>query len=712
MARLVYIIAALLLWATPAQADPFTIGAFILGASNTLALGYVGTVLVGSLVIGAAGIGLSLISNTLFGPRVRQPAPSDRQAILRQPLGPRVRYYGRNKVGGTMAFFEAKDGFLHQVQTINEGQIQGIVEYWLNDSRVTLDGDGYVNEAPYGGGGGFSQANLVLIQTRLGTTGQTVYAPLNSAFTEVDGNFRHRGVATIYARFEETDNISRVYPQLNPNVRVVADMSIVKSVRTGARVFSDNPADCIYDYLTGVDGAGFAYGAGLTESEVNLASFQDFANLCDQPVPLKAGGTIRRYRLTGGYNMNAEMRDVLPEFLRTCDGDLYMDTDGRVAIRGGQWVAPALTLDATQGHILTADFKRGNQVLAAWNDLTVTYMEPDLDYNETEAERWVDATNIALRGKVLTSQLDLTHVPEHAQARRLAKIATHKGNPQWVGTLSTNFYGFNCIGEETVRIVFPLLGIDTTFLIQGVRIREDFTGVDINVTSLGAAAYAWDAELEEGTAPTAPPDTSQPIVLDPPEDINVSAARRALGGGGFGTFLCVTWTPPERSALSVEAEYRTSGSGTWVAMQTSENAPLAESGLVNEDAPYDVRLRVRSPAGTPGEWSSVVTLAATPDVDAPDPVTGVGGSVSGDDVTIEWTQPDSANALGGRIYRNGANDFGTATLLGATYGSPETDLTYVDMDLASGTYYYWVTAFNGSDFVESTPEASGAITVP
>src|SRR5690606_13892295 len=112
---------------------------------------------------------------------------------------------------------------------------------------------------------------------------------------------------------------------------------------------------------------------------------------------------------------------------------------------------PQLVLDMDKGHIISADFRHGQSALAAFNELTITYTEPSLDFQETECDKWIDSANIALRGQVLSEALPLQGVPHFAQARCLGKIYTRKRNPEFIGTIVTNFYGLNAIGEETVR---------------------------------------------------------------------------------------------------------------------------------------------------------------------------------------------------------------------------------------------------------------------
>ena len=597
---------ALASMSSPAAADPLSVGiAFLVNIGWTGAISGLGATIVGSAILGALGLGASLLSNALFQPKAQERTASDLQVTVRQSIGARRRFYGRVKVGGTLWFFDnATNGALYQAITLNEGEIDAIEENWLNDLRVYLDETGAVIAGPF--------YPHILIFYKMGTSTQTVHNALDIAFTDVGANHRLRGIANALCAFFEVpqDQIANVYPQMNPSLRVVMRASLVKSVRTAARIWSQNPADVVYDYLTAEDDAGFPYGSGFPESAIDLTTFQTFADLSDEDVDKKGGGTIKRYTANGGYGLNEEMRDVLPRMLSSCDGDLYLTTQGKIGIRGGQWVAPVLTLN--DSHIISADFGRGARALAAFNELTLTYVEPGLDYQEAEGERWIDHDNVALLGKVRPAQLNLPFVDNHPQARRLAKIHTHKNNPNWQGRIITKFYGFNALGEQTLHLDYSPLGISEDFLIRRVTILPDMTGVEITLTSLSAAAYAWDADLEEGTGPASPPDTSHEIDLPPPEDFAVTVQEREVSGSVVGLYLVATWTEPDRTALSQQVEHRKLPSGDWLAMSVSPSVGLAESGIVDEGADYEVRIRTRSPGGGTGEWiDPTITIEAT-----------------------------------------------------------------------------------------------------
>src|SRR5690606_15493379 len=109
---------------------------------------------------------------------------------------------------------------------------------------------------------------------------------------------RLRGIAYTVAQFASgaAQNIQKVFPEMsNTPVRALCRLSKVWDPRSNITAWSDNPSLCILDYLTHRD------GYRLTRDDIDIPSFAAFANLCDEPVPLAAGGTEKRYRLWGVY---------------------------------------------------------------------------------------------------------------------------------------------------------------------------------------------------------------------------------------------------------------------------------------------------------------------------------------------------------------------------------------------------------------------------
>src|SRR5690606_29482161 len=165
---------------------PVTLSGIIASTLGTSAIGVAAQTALASLTILAGStlgslalsIGLSYLSQSLFRPS--QPKPEDGQQSVRQPTAPRSRHYGRVKVSGPWVFAESEAGNFHKVIALGQGPVDAIEEYWVDDTRVTLDGSGNVQEQPWGANSEHSAQ--LRIESRLGASTETSYGNLSSTF--------------------------------------------------------------------------------------------------------------------------------------------------------------------------------------------------------------------------------------------------------------------------------------------------------------------------------------------------------------------------------------------------------------------------------------------------------------------------------------------------------------------------------------------------
>lgn len=461
----------------------------------------------------AISVGLSLAANALLRPT--GPKPSDGQQEFQQPIPPRVFHYGRLKVSGPIWFFDVSPTSnlgreLWRGVLLSAREADAFVTHWLDDIALTINGAGLVTN---------HFGDLVHIYPQLGTDSQAVVSALNTAFTAIGTNHRNRGIAHAVMTFNQggnPDDYQFIYPNGIPTLTTLGDWAKLYDPRldtttggSGAHrhddkstwAYSDNAGLAILDYLTHVEG----YNRPI--AKIELASFRSFADVCDENVPLKAGGTEKRYRIAATVSLSEPRSQALRRLLDACDADLYSTADGKVAIRGGEWVAPTVTLDADSGDIIEAEFAPPS-ALERYNELAIQFMSPAHGYSEIEGDPWQNAADILATGIIETRPFDVLQVPSHGQARRLAKIRMARDNPEWRGEIRTNFYGLDAIGERVVTIKFPELGIDGPFYIEAATLLGDGTGMGLQIRSADPDAYDWNAAAEEGTEPPVPPDIS------------------------------------------------------------------------------------------------------------------------------------------------------------------------------------------------------------
>lgn len=569
----------------------------------TAIAGYITTALVGiglapviagavaNLAIGAALLGITaLVSSGSSGPTTSTPQA---QGVLNQSTGPRLRGYGRAKLGGTRAFWDSAGGSLQQIVMAHHGQIDAFEQFYVGDIAVTLGALGAVQQAPFVHPFG----SWVYIAGHDGSPTQTADTVMLSEWPAVwTAEHRLRGIAywrTTYLS-APAEEFQSVFPEgYNTQVRCVCRLSKVWDPRTNTTAWSDTAALCILDYLTHPDG----YNRSI--DDIDVPSFIAKANIDEQLVQKADGSFEKRYRLWGIYSLADDPQDVLGKMRATSDAELYQTPEGKIAIRGGVWAPPTVTI--TEENIIGHTMEQGNNRFSAFNELKIIYTSPLHDYQSTEATAWENLADQAERG-VLSSSLSLDMVPSPSQARRLAKIHIAKSNPEWKGTIAANLSALDALGERTVRLVLPELGIDDAFFVAGFSIRPDLTGIELSVMSISEASYSWTT-AEEGVSPPIPEDTRPDLTFPVPNILSLVNNSQVL---------TATVAASGRADLTLRAQIRAGAGSIWQEMSTS--ALTASFGPVSPDVTttYQVRAQWRGPLETAGAWSPLSSIIVNP----------------------------------------------------------------------------------------------------
>jgi hypothetical protein len=487
---------------------PAAIGAAVIGGEIGLGglagaslFGIGAETLVGYGVLAVGITGLQLAAQALQGSEKK----NDAQVTIRQPVAARRRVLGQAMLGGVIFAFDTMKydnpdddkarillrGAIHCVGPVT------ILQYYLGDVKTGLasGNGGIVPDSVYQG--------KVAIEGHLGADNQPASAallklPYWNASMQLNGLCYSVVVATPLKKG------TQVFPEGTPDVRLLVTGNFSYDPRTGAYAYTDNAAILVLDYLM------HESGYGLALSEINLQSFTDLANVCDQQVPLATadpnGATSElRYRSWGSYDYSEQRADVLARLLAACDGEIYPDKDGLVAVRGGRWQTPTFTIDETM--ILGWEqFEEGDEAYATFTRIKHTYTSPWHDHQPTEGDPWDDLTSQTIQG-VIETEKSFVRAPSHSQSRRLAKIAMAKGNSRFrFSGLRLSTAGLPAYGEPTVRLILPSFSIDTTFAIMRGTLAmagNALTAVKLDLISLDASAYAWDPS-EEGQRPPLP----------------------------------------------------------------------------------------------------------------------------------------------------------------------------------------------------------------
>lgn len=589
------------------------------GVSGATAIAVTVGAIVGAIQIGVS-VGLSFLASSLFKPDA--PQPQDVQTSVKNPIAPRIRHYGRVKTSGPWAFVESKSGNLHKVITLGTGQLDAIEEYWVDDNLVTLGAGGWVTEPDL-----YSPNNLRII-ARVGLPTETHYSELTSVFPEWDSSHRGDGVSSLYAYQDavSSDKITEIFPNItNTLYRVVARGSLVYNPATATTIWTDNAAAIERDYLTHAD--GMRLPASIVNTPLAAAGWLAAYNRCAEDVELKAGGTEDRYRLWGSYQLDERPADVLSRMNAACDGRLVPTPDGGLTLDVGTWEEPSVTLDADA---ITgfSDVARGRDVLTTANIIRATYTSPFHDYQSTDADQWIDEEDVVLRGEI-AQDTAFNMAPSHSQARRLMKLAAYRANPSWVGVFQCNLRAMACFGKRFVRISYPLFGINEVFEIQDFRFNIDeggiLTGVSLQVQSMPAEAYAWDADTEEGTEPISE-ETTVDNTIPVPTGLTFTQSLITVAGQNVAVGI-ISFDAAPTASLIVQARYKLVDATDWTTVPVAPEATQAQTGALSDGSPYEAQVRFVTQTGRVGDWTDSATL--TPISDSAPPLALASFSATG-----------------------------------------------------------------------------------
>ncbi|TWG90311.1 putative tail protein [Mesorhizobium sp. J18] len=558
----------------------------LVGAVNVLGFTGLGTLAlgVGYAAVTAAAIGLQLALQK----KPAAPQPSDVQTNIRQEISPRRRIYGRYLTGSVIVFGFRRGEKSYLLHYVCEGPISGYVSFRLDKKPVTLDGDGFVTQEQYQVGG----RSRVQILTTLGTMNDEPFAELLAAFPELDTPltpFRHRGCAMALQIVEQVsqDKLQDVYPNNMPSLQFVIDaLEDVYDPRTDSWGFSDNAGCCLLTEIMDVYGLTSA-----STEDIDFNSFAAFAEHCDENVALRSGGVEKRYRCAGPIFLDAENEDRIKAIASVCNGDVFMDRQGRIAVRQKLRATPGIALRAMNGDHLSIQLEGGRPLQKRFNTVKVGYVDPALNWKANEV-RWRHPDFYVEDGSELLSSFTVNLCPSATQAQRLAKLAVYENNPDYVGSLTSGPQALDLMEDY----VFTLdLSPEETF--ERVAAATDVIEYDAEQMSVsspfmifGANATDWNPAEDEQDQVIVPPDLPANV-----DDVTLVVLVTVEIQENSAPVLKFSWTAAGGATLpdsyAQQVEVSAADADEWNPATVNQDQNTAIFAAVADGGSYDWRIR-------------------------------------------------------------------------------------------------------------------------
>lgn len=708
-------VALFLLSAAPAHADPVSIAA----ASATLsawwtalpAVAQIGIQLAASAALTAASIAFQDVPK----------APNVKRELGRPNSLPPYRYaYGRYRLYGSPAPFRVRGNRLFACMILNSRpSAGGVIRIQFDKREVEFSGDffDFAGTGAAATNGDFvdDDTGQAVARAWIGLGDQT--SPPAAILSEVPDLFEAtdawRGRTVLWLKLNAGGKNERLkrWPRVPPEIEVEMDWSRVWDPRDPAQdpddestwLWSANNVLCTLDALMRNPVAPYRI------EHLDIPSWIAAADVADEPVALKGGGTEPRYRVGGVIDWSAGEVEQLIEPMILAGAGGVTRIGGLLAAIPGAWQEPEVTISeaALEGELTVEALQPGDDVFSG---VKTTYVNPGRDWRPADAGVYrVPGAAVLDGGTEKIRTVDLEMVTSPTQAQRIGKILALQGRMQRQIDSVFPPSAFEAVagGTATLALPAPYDALDGTFEVISLNPGFDPVGENGGVAlrcpgvlrETSESIWEWDPEEDEQDVyETAEYDGTRLSLAMPGTITAISGSAAALGSGGTAQPRIRFEFEPADSARveSYEVQYRISG-GSW------QDGGRIDEGVrdiggdvfgfvhpVQVGQSYDVRVRSKAP-GEVSDWrtyTGVIALAADVTLDPPTMVSAVGGTGS---ITITITSPNADDVRGVQVWVNTVNNSGTASVLPPTlWVGPNRTFEVAETGLTAGTtHHYW-----------------------
>jgi len=672
----------------------------------------------GSFGFAVAQFGLRLAGSLLLSAAARALGPSapgspELVREVQQPnsLPPYRFVYGNARIYGSPVL-RVKGPILFGCYILNSRPSQAFTKLFFDKREVIYSGD----PTNFGGIGGRGTITPFLdhVDFWVGLGNQT--SPPDAIVAESAGLFLpsdgFTGMTVLWYRLSAGPNDQRAdrWPRTPPEMEVEGLWSRVWDPRDPAQsetdpstwVYSDNQALCALDALMQNPVRQYR------PENLLVNTFAEAADIADEDVPLKAGGTEKRYRINGTLIFNgAEILDLVQPMFAAGGAD-PVRVGGRLGIAPGAYTAPIYTADDVleEGGLAFQTLRPGRDLATT---VRCTYTSPDRDWRSASLQDYTVPGAQASDGGVLTYlDLQLSLVTSPTQAMRLQKMTALRQRRQKTVTTVLPPDAFQIVSGSNITVGFPApyAAINGEYRVVSASpcvFASDVDGgvamrIPVELNEVAASDWAWNPATDEQDVEQSTFDPTRELLAPGGAISIITGPTAALDTGGvILPRIRFAFDPsPNTGVITYEWDYAV-GAGSYQAGGFIDAEIRDGSGdvfgfvqPVTVGESYSIRVRALSSTRTSIYVTITGVIALGPDVTiaAPTPLTA---TPSAGQIIVTFRSPNNPDFQAVEIYGSNTNNSALAVLLsGPTYGAPNAVFSHTETGLgAAVTRYYF-----------------------
>lgn len=690
--------------ATPAAAAPVVVA---LASAAATAAGAGATA--AALVQLAVGVAFSLASAQMQRNRARQPELT--RDFARPNSLPVYRHnYGLCRTNGSPWPWYIKGGILYGVLLFNSRPSDGgNFKLTIDKRKCTLTGNLF--DLDGGGAQGteweFADGHL---RVWLGRGDQT--RPPKMFTDEAPEKFKvtdgWRGLTVLFIRADCGDNDSRAerWPSVPPEFQVEADWSRVWDPRKSGQSASDattwtysaNRSLCVLDALRTNPVRQYQLRSLI------LDLFRESADVDDERVPLKGGGTEPRYEAHGVLAWaDTELEQQIAPLIAAGAGGTTR-IGGRLGMIPGAWRAPEITLTdiLDEGGLQYEVLKPGRDLATA---VRGKYMSADRDWTLQDAGIYAvpGVTGVA-GGSDGVQDVTLDMVTSISQAQRILKWRAQRQRAQRAVTATFPPDAFEAIGGSNVQLTLPApyTALNRSYEVQSTQPAMDLVGESgvamrcpMELVESAESDWAWNPDVDQQEVEQVPVTIESRERLPPPDVIHTDT-----GGPATSTPRIRFYFDPVDSDRvdAFDWEYRESSGGAWQAggsinADVRANQGIAEGKVygfvrdVEAGTYYDIRVRSMDGETSGSVWSYAKNVMALgPITSLPPPTPVASDTTASGDAYITFRLPSDDGVVGLEVWTSTSNSSSGASKYFTLGGASSMTL---GITVPRNGAYYW-----------------------
>ena len=607
------------------------IGKLVVAAATYIGATYGTAIFLGKLAMMATWTFIFNSVGRLLSPKISLGSLRDQglQVNARGTAMPREIVYGQYRKSGVLYLLGTsgtKNEYMNFVVLLADHECEELGTVYFNDEVVPLDGSGNATG---------KYAGYATVKKHLGTYNQTVDSMLQTALgssfwpnTAVFGGVAHLAV--------QLKTNSELFPQI-PGIFCLIKGRKVYDNRDGTQnstdvstwKYSNNAALCTLDWVRGVPRRNEAgtivrdYGMRAPDAEIDYTAANEAANVSDETVALRAGGTEPRYTINGVMLTSVRAPDGLDALKSAMAGDCVRVGTTWI-IRAGAYRTPTrtLTVDELRGPIETIGLNASRKDL--FNGIKGVFMNP-LDWQTTDIPAYQNSTYVTRDGgEALWRDAEFHFVTSVATCQRLSKIEVERIRRGKTFVAKCQLTALDILPTDTVYVTIPALSwssktfvvINFEFVVEDDGDGNPYIGIDLTLKETDSSEWSWTAASDEKYLQSASTITLSGL-SNPAAPTGLAATSNSTTGfvqpdGTIIPRVKLTWTQPnEQSVIDggwIELEYKKNADSTWLIWNRVPGSVTEEYVTdVKLGVSYDFRIRSQSMYGPRSTTYNTVT---------------------------------------------------------------------------------------------------------